>query len=62
MKKSELRKCFAKVVGYAGAALVALAACAENLEKYLFGTGTVWIVAGTFVAAAWALETYCDEE
>ena len=56
------RKCLVKVVGYAGAALVAIAACAENLEKYLFATGTFWILAGTFIAACWARETYCPGE
>jgi hypothetical protein len=60
--KGSTRKCFVTVIGYAGAALVAIAACAENLEKYLFGTGTIWILAGTFIAACWAWETYCPGE
>jgi hypothetical protein len=56
------RKCIATVIGYAGAALVAIAACSENLEKYLFATGTFWILAGTFIAACWAWEMHCHGE
>jgi hypothetical protein len=61
-KKSSDRKCLVTVVGYAGAALVAVAACAENLEKYLVLTGTFWILAGVFIAAVWAWETHCPGE
>ncbi len=38
---------------------MALAASAENLEKYLFATGTSWILGGTIVASAWAYEALC---
>jgi hypothetical protein len=50
-----------KTLGCAGGAAVAVAACAESLEKYLFATGTFWIIAAVFVGACWGYETFCVE-
>ncbi len=43
-----------------GAAFLALVAGAENLEKFFFGPGWLWIVGGTILAAVWAYQSYCD--
>lgn len=61
MSKSPKRACVVKVLGYGGAAFIALAACAENLEKYLFSTAAAWIIGGTVLAMLWAFETFCAE-
>lgn len=56
-----MKDCALKVAGYAGGAFLALAASAENLERYLFGPGYLWIVGGTFIVACWAHEMYCND-
>jgi hypothetical protein len=56
------RGCVLKVIGAGGVAAIALAAAADNLVNYLFGPGYLWIVGGTFIAAAWAYESYCIED
>lgn len=53
------RKCWLNILASCGVALLAVAAAAENLEKYLYFPGAVWIVLGTFVAGMWAYEVYC---
>jgi hypothetical protein len=53
------RRCWLKIVASCGVALLAIAASAENLEKYLVLPGSVWIIFGTFVAGIWAYEIYC---
>ena len=54
-----VRKCWIQIVARCGVAFLATAAAAENLERYLYFPGSVWIVFGTFVAAMWAYESYC---
>lgn len=59
-----MRGCWLKVFGVAGAAFLALAGEAENLEKYLFGPGALWILGGTFIVFCWGFEMFCigDED
>ncbi|MBZ8119176.1 hypothetical protein KUD11_11010 [Roseovarius sp. LXJ103] len=59
MSEHPKRECLAKVLGCGAIAFMSLVACAENIEKYLFATGTVWIIAGTIAAMCWAFEALC---
>jgi len=59
MRKNNSRECLVKVLGCGGVAFLALVAGAENLETYLFATGTVWIICGTLVAMVWGYEALC---
>jgi len=60
--KITLRSCLLKVFAAAGVAFLALAASSDNLVKYLFGPGYLWIVGGSILAALWAYESYCRED
>jgi hypothetical protein len=53
------RSCALKVLAAAGLAFLALASASENLVKYLYMPGYVWIVGGTLLAGWWAYENYC---
>jgi hypothetical protein len=57
-----MRGCWLKVMGCCGIAFLALAAGADNLVKYLYMLGAVWIVGGTLIVGSWAYETYCVED
>jgi hypothetical protein len=46
-------------MGACGVAFLALVAGADNIEKYLYLSGTASIIAGTVVVGAWAYEMYC---
>lgn len=52
-------RCWLKVMGACGVAFLALVAGADNIEKYLYLSGTASIIAGTVVVGAWAYEMYC---
>jgi hypothetical protein len=54
--------CWLKVVGAAGIAFLALAGASDNLVKYLFGPGWMWIIGGSVLAAWWAYQSYCIED
>lgn len=54
-----VRRCWVQILASCGVALLAIAAAAENLEKYLYFPGSAWIIFGTFVAGFWAYEVYC---
>ena len=60
--KFTLKSCLLKVFAAAGVAFLALAASSDNLVKYLFGPGYLWIVGGSIVAGLWAYESYCRED
>lgn len=60
VKKPILPRCLTKVLGCGGAAFIGLAACAENLETYLFGSAATWITCGTILALLWGVETFCS--
>lgn len=55
----EKRNCVLSVFAYAGAAFIAIAASADNLVKYLFGPGFIWIIGGTYVTGVWAYQKFC---
>jgi hypothetical protein len=55
------RKCILQVLGFTGASFVGVAATAENLERYLYLPGWLWIVGGAYIAGVWAYQTYCKE-
>jgi hypothetical protein len=48
-------------MGACGVAFLALAAGADNLQKYLYIPGGIWIIFGTIIVGAWAYEMYCVE-
>lgn len=57
-----MQDCRLKVLGCAGAAFLALASGAENLERYLWLPGGMWITVGTMAVGWWAGLMYCAGE
>ena len=54
-----IRRCLLKVFAAGGIAFAVIAQAVDNLVKYLYFPGFVWVIGGTFLAGWWAYETYC---
>jgi hypothetical protein len=53
------RSCTLKILAAGGAAFLAIAETSENLVRYLYVPGWLWIVGGTYLAGLWAYESLC---
>jgi hypothetical protein len=58
-KRIAIRSCLLKIFAAGGIAFAVLAQGVENLVRYLYFPGSVWVIGGTVLAGWWAYETYC---
>jgi len=56
-----MRRCWFKVIAATAVAFIAVAGAAENLEKYLYLPGAIWILGGTFIVFLWSIAMFCFE-